>query len=178
MRLYLLIAFVLLVNPIMAQTVVFDYDNAGNRIKRYQSTAPNLSPSILIAPAIIEGPTNINVFVNVYEFNDVPTSGLIQIYILKDPLYTLSFNPNATVLAGENVSNASWTLNNSDPLYYILTTSQIIPASGSLSAGMSGIFNPGASRGQTVVSVLVYPESGGEIDDSDNADDDTILYRP
>jgi hypothetical protein len=177
-KIYPLLLFVLFSGTISAQGIVFEYDNAGNRTKRYQNAAPNLSPSILVSPTMLAGPTNISMVVNVYEFNDVPTSGSIQVYILKDPLYVMSFNSTATAVAGETVSNASWTLNNTNPLYYILTTSQVIPASGSLAFGLTGIFNSGATKGQTVVSVFLYPESGGELDDSDNADDETIVYKP
>lgn len=140
---------------------------------------PDLSPSIAFLPATIVGTTNVSVVLNVYEFNNLATSGLITVKILKDPLYVLAFNPVATVVAGQPVNNSSWTFDPvSDPTYYVLTTSQVIPASGSLGAGFTTTFVPGATKGSTVISTFIQAGSGGEIDDTNNADDDTLIYKP
>ncbi|MCE7044636.1 Ig-like domain-containing protein [Dyadobacter sp. CY312] len=139
---------------------------------------PDLSPSISFLPATIIGSTKLGIILNVYEFNDVPTSGLITVYILKDPTYILSFNPADVNVKGQVVNNSKWIFDNSNPLYYILTTNEVIPASGGLAAGFTTTFNPGATKGSTVISTFIDSGSGGEVDDSNNADDDTLVYKP
>lgn len=143
------------------------------------SAGPDLSPTIAFIPSTIVGTTNMGIVLNVYEFNDIATSGLITVYVLKDPLYTLAFNPASTVTAGQAVNNSVWTIDViTNPLYYIMTTNTVIPASGGLAAGFTTIFVPGASRGTTVITTFVSSGSGGEIDYTNNADDDTMVYKP
>jgi hypothetical protein len=143
------------------------------------AAGPDLSPSIAFLPATIVGTTNVSIVLNVYEFNNLATSGLVTVRILKDPLYALVFNSIATVVAGQPVNNSTWIFDPvSDPTYYVLTTSQVIPASGSLGAGFTTTFTPGASKGSTVISTFIQAGSGGEIDDTNNADDDTLIYKP
>ena len=140
--------------------------------------APDLSPSIAFLPATIVGTQSVSIVLDVFEFNDIATSGLVTVYILKDPLYTLAFNPSATSTAGKPVDNSKWILNTSDPLYYILTTNEVIAASGRLSAGFTTVFTPGATKGATVITTFIASGSGGEVDDTNNADDDTLIYKP
>lgn len=140
---------------------------------------PDLSPSISFIPATITGPAEVGVVLKVYEFNDVATNGLITVYIPKDPLFTLSFSSAAGTVGGQAVQNSNWTFDAAgNPSYYILTTNAVIPASGLLSAGFTAAVTPGAVSGQTTISAIILSESGGEKDDTNNVDDDTLDYKP
>ena len=139
---------------------------------------PNLSPVITFVPNNITNPTNIGVVTTIYEFNSVSTSGLITVLVKKDPKYVLAFNPISTNVFGRTVSNASWTFDAiSNPTFYVLTTSDVVPADGELSVGFTTTFNTNNTVGSTPILAYILAESGGEVDDTDNADNDVLTYQ-
>ena len=139
---------------------------------------PNLSPVISFLPNNITNSTSIGVILDVYEFNSVSTSGLISVYIKKDPKYILNFAPSATTVSGRAVSNSSWTFDaTSNSNFYILTTNSVIAADGLLSVGFTTTFNPNSTKGSTPIVATILLGSGGEIDDTDNVDNDILTYN-
>lgn len=139
---------------------------------------PDLSPSISFRPATIQGTTEIGAILTVYEFNGLATSGTINVYITKDPTYQLAFNSAATSVKGQTVQNVKWTFDATHPAYYLLTTNDVIGAGQSLAVGLTSTFAPGSTRGRTVISAIIADNAGNEVDNTNNADDDTLDYRP
>lgn len=141
--------------------------------------APNLAPTISFLPSSIIGTQNVNVIVNVSEFNDVATGGTISVYIPKTNTYTLTYNPTATTLSGQAVQNSAWTFNStSSSSFYILTTNTVIPASGNSRLGFTTTYNPNNQTGFTQISAIIGENSGGEAssDSGDNTDNDNLNF--
>ena len=140
---------------------------------------PNLSPTIAALPSTIIGTQAVGVVVSVFEFNNNPTSGAVSVYIPKDSKYTLNFNPTATTVSGTVVQNSLWTFDaTSNSSFYILTTNSIIAAGGFSKFGLTTNYNPNNQKGSTVISVLIFDESGGELldDNIDNDNQTTLIY--
>ena len=140
---------------------------------------PDLTPVLYARPLVLSGNAAFGLVVEVIELNGVPTSGPITVYITKDPLVSLSFDPTATSLAGHSgaVQNAQWSFNGSaDPSYYILTSSAVIGEQATLTFGLSGLLNAGGTQGQLSISTIVVGGSGGEVKINNNSDADKIDY--
>jgi Zn-dependent metalloprotease len=140
---------------------------------------PNLSPTVSVLPSSLVGVKPISVVVSVFEFNDNPTNSPTTVYIPKDSKYTLSFNPTATTVSGTSVQNSLWSFDGaSNAGFYILTSTSVIPASGSLKVGLTSSFNPNSQKGSTLVKVILLDNSGGEAMDSngDNQNQTVLIY--
>ncbi|MBD2752517.1 hypothetical protein [Spirosoma validum] len=70
----------------------------------------------------------------------------------------------------------AWNLENSNPNYYILTTSQRVEAGDRLSFGLTGTLSPVASSGVVTVSSTVLPTAVVEDRLTNNIDADKIEY--
>ena len=140
---------------------------------------PDLTPIIFARPILIKGPTTVNVVVNVIELNGIATTGGITLYITKDPMLSLTFDPNAVSLPGHtgSVQNNQWAFDGtSNPNYYVLTTQATIDGQSALSVGLSGQFTPGVTQGQTSVNAVLVGGSGGEANVTNNSDADKLEY--
>lgn len=140
---------------------------------------PNLAPTIAFLPSNIVGTQNVNLVVNVYEFNDVATTGPIMVFIPKTSTYILTYNPAATTLSGQTLQNSAWTFDgSSNPGFYIMNRNAVLPASGGTAFGFSTTYNPNSQVGATQISAIIAENSGGEssADSGDNTDDDILNY--
>lgn len=140
--------------------------------------SPNLTPIIEYLPSITHGTQTIGIVTTVANVSSVSTNGLITVYVARDPKYTINFNQTATTVGGKTVNNSVWTLNTSNPGFYIFTTSSVI-AGGSYSRfGFDVTFNPNNSNGTTTITATIQPNSGGELstDANDNTDSDVLVY--
>ena len=139
---------------------------------------PNLTPIIEYLPSITHGIQRIGIVTTVAEIKGVSTSGLIEVYVARDPKYSIIWDPSATVVGGKTVNNSVWTLDTSNPGFYIFRTTSVI-AGGSYSRfGFDVVFNPNASNGSTTITTTIQPNSGGEstADANDNTDSDVLRY--
>jgi glucose/arabinose dehydrogenase len=66
-------------------------------------TGPDLTTILHAQPSTVNGTTPVSLVVDVFELNSAPTSGSITVYITKDPLLTLTFDPALTTLGGKTV---------------------------------------------------------------------------
>lgn len=137
---------------------------------------PDLTPLIYARPSTVYNTTGITVVVDVLELLSVPTSGTIVVKVTKDTKVSLTFPPTAELIENRPVKNSVWTLNNSDPNYYVLTTSQVVAAGDVLSFGFTGVLTPGATSGTLTISTVIVGGSGGEIRLNNNVDADKIDY--
>ncbi len=141
-------------------------------------TVPDLTPVLLARPTPVYGTTNITVVADIYELNNVPTSGTIIIKIPKDPRFTLSMNSGATTVNGQLVQNSAWTFTGPSGGFYTLTTTNVINGSvgtGKLSFGLDGVFTPGSSSGIAPVSIII-DSGGGETRVDNNNDAERFDY--
>lgn len=132
-----------------------------------------------VRPSTVYGTTAITAVVNVYELLNAATSGPITIKIPKDPQYTLSLNPAATLVNGLLVQNSVWTFSGPSGGFYTLTTNQVIAGNvgtGALAFGLEGTLTPGASGGTLTFSSIIVGGSGGETRIDNNNDADTVDY--
>jgi hypothetical protein len=138
---------------------------------------PDLKPVITVQPSTIHGTTNLTVTVDVQEVNKVPTSGLVTVYVVKNRLITLTYDSAATTINGKTVQNALWTMDgSSNPSYYVLTTTAVVPPGAVLSFGFNGVFTPGATKGQISITSIITAQSGGETNSGNNLDAENINF--
>lgn len=136
----------------------------------------DLVPIMYTLPGTQYGTTNFSVVVDVFDLVTTPSSGTAVVYLTKDPLVDLSFNPASVFVGGKLVQNSSWTFSNSNPNFYILTTSAVIPGEDKLSFGLTGVLTPGNSQGALSISSTIVGGSGGEVKIDNNSDADKIDY--
>ncbi|MBD2751929.1 choice-of-anchor Q domain-containing protein [Spirosoma validum] len=137
---------------------------------------PDLTAILYVRPSTVNGSQLTTLVVDVVELNLVTTSGSFSVRVSKDSKASLSFDPGLTQVDGRSVQNGIWSLDNSNPNYYILTTSQPILAGNKLSFGLTGSLNPGASSGIITVSATVLPSTVVEFRLNNNIDTDKIEY--
>ena len=138
--------------------------------------APDLIPILYVQPTTVYGTANISVVVKVSELNNVATTGAVVITFAKDPLLTLSFDPNQTLIGGQPVQNSGWVFDSSDPNVYTLTNSQPNAANNSRSVGLTGQLLPGNTKGNLGVSMIVQGAGIGELRVNNNSDAEKIDY--
>ena len=139
----------------------------------------DLTPILYTNPNTVYGTSNVAVVVKVAELNGVATTGLVSLYIAKDPMLPLNFDPNATSISGYSgpVQNDQWNFNGeSNSTYYILTSKIPIEGQQSLSVGLTGLLNPEGTKGQLTISVMVLQGSEDEANIGNNSDADKIDY--
>jgi hypothetical protein len=138
---------------------------------------PDLTPVITIYPSITHGIQNVEAIVDLYEINNLPTNGLITVYLSKDTRYNINFDTTATMIAGRAVNNSSWTIDVvSNPFFYIFTTNTLMPGFSVLNFGYNFTFNPVNSEGSTTINTIIFPGSGDEDNFNNNSDDTTFDY--
>ncbi|MBD2753876.1 PQQ-dependent sugar dehydrogenase [Spirosoma validum] len=140
------------------------------------SAKPDLVSLIYARPSTVNGTSDITLVIDVVELTAQATTGLITVKISKDAKINLSFAPEATFVGNRSVQNSLWAFNNTDPSYYILTTSQSITAGDRLSFGFNGVLNPKATVGLVAISAVIVAGSGGEVNVNNNTDADRIEY--
>lgn len=139
-------------------------------------TGPDLTLLLYARPTLVYGPSPLTVVVDVVEINSVPTSGSFTVRLTKDQMLKLSFDASLNSMNGRAVQNNAWRFSDSDPNYYVLTTSQPIAAGGKLSLGLSGSLLPGASTGMLTVTATVLPDTLVEGRMNNNTDADKVEY--
>ncbi|GAB4016855.1 hypothetical protein [Spirosoma koreense] len=143
----------------------------------FASLGPDLTPVIFARPSTVNGTKPITVVVDVFELLGVSTVGTVTLRVSKDPKTALTFNPTATSVGGRPVNNSAWTFDGvSNANFYILKTTQVIPAGGQLTFGLDGTLTPGATSGTLTISTVIIGGSGGESRSDNNADADKIDF--
>ncbi|MBD2751390.1 beta strand repeat-containing protein [Spirosoma validum] len=140
------------------------------------AASPDLALLTYVRPSLAYGTTPVTVVVDVVELKSVPTNGLITVKINRDAKYNLTLPATATSVGSRPVQNSLWQLNDSDPNYYVLTTTSVVPAGDRLSFGLTGSMTPNATSGSLSISSVVVSGSGGETNFLNNIDADRIDY--
>lgn len=158
--------------------------SSSNPIYSQQSGSSNpfhydLVPILYTSPNTVYGTSNVAVVVKVAEINGIASTGFVSLYIAKDPMLPLSFNPNVTSIIGYpgSVENNQWDFDGeSNSAYYILTSKVPIEGQQILSVGLTGQLNPGGTKGQLTISAMVLQGSEDEANTANNSDADKIDY--
>ncbi len=138
---------------------------------------PDLTPIITVTPSTMYSTSNFVNRMDIWNLGNVPTSGLITVYLTKSALINYTFNPTLTTASGMSVQNSAWTLDaETNSSYYIFTTNTVIPAQSRLSFGLNGILTPASTQGQLNNTVIINPGSGTENNFTNNTDADVIYY--
>lgn len=140
--------------------------------------SPNLMPtSSLSSPFVTAAstPTTVDLIWTISNIAATNSSGLITVRIAKSTQITFTWDGGAATIGGSAVDNSSWTFDNTDALYYIWTTSDVIAGSSDLKFGYVGNV-PVSVGGEVYPSDLeIVCGSGGEFDCSDNTNTANIL---
>ncbi|MBD2754866.1 sialate O-acetylesterase [Spirosoma validum] len=144
----------------------------------FQITTADLVPTIYARPTTVYGLTTMTVVVDVLSLKDVATTGPITVKLTRGASIALGFTSTDTNVGGRPVQNSQWTLDNTDPSYYVLQTTQTIAPGDKLSFGLTGNINPGSTSGALTLSSVIVGGSGGEVRVDNNADADKINSFP
>lgn len=162
----------------------YTIDNAGvlsavPGLANMRFIVPDLTPNISASPNIMTGTTQFYLTVKVTELYNVSTSGLITVFIPKDPRLTFTYNSTLTSLGFTTLNNSVWSYNGSNAIYHIFTTNAVIggsPASSTSTFGMLATFTPGNTVGQYTLTSTILSGSGGEVKTTNNNDAESIDY--
>ncbi|SFD45655.1 hypothetical protein [Spirosoma endophyticum] len=137
---------------------------------------PDLTPLLLTSPSTVYGTSTLNLVVDVVELNSRSSNGLIQVYLAKDTLFSLSFDPATTLVVGRQVQNTVWQFDaTSNESFYILST-RGLGAGAKVSVRLSGQLRPGNTKGRLSISALVMGSAIGELQLTNNSDADLVEY--
>ena len=142
---------------------------------------PDYTPRISIVPGTINGPSVVNVLIDVVELNG--KSSCDPVYVLIPAFgerYTFTYVPSLTSIGIFPVSNSHWQymgLFNGAFHVWLYVGSPTFPASGISKFGFTGIYNNQGTSGETRFTVEVVQGSGGEINYLNNSDGKTLFYR-
>lgn len=162
----------------------YTIDNAGvlsavPGLANMRFIVPDLTPNISATPNIMTGTTQFYLTVKVTELYNVSTSGLITVFIPRDPRLTFTYNNTLNALGFTTLNNSVWSYDSSNPIYHIFTTNAVIggsPATSTSTFGMLATFTPGNTMGQYTLTSTILSGSGGEVKTSNNNDAESIDY--
>ena len=145
---------------------------------------PDFSPTIFTGNTTIIGDTgniDFRVFVAEYANENSKGSSPVELRIIKNDDFIISFNPTLNVLNGIPVNNTDWLYDDSNPSLHRFTyigNGGIFKASTASNIGINAIYNPPASTNGTFpIKVTVKYFSGGEINNNNNDDLDYIEFN-
>ncbi|MFN7116869.1 MAG: Ig-like domain-containing protein [Saprospiraceae bacterium] len=137
---------------------------------------PDLTPIINAVPSSFTGIGNLNITVRVRELLGRATTGLITVRIPKDNRLTFTYNPALTTVGFNQVNNAVWSYDGSNPLFHLFTTNVTISASGASSFGFIASYDPQGSSGVSTITATIAAGSGAEINTGNNIDATSMTY--
>ncbi|GEM_PF-2505541 len=138
-------------------------------------SGPDLTPSSSITNGTftISAGTSRNYIANIGEIAGKSTTNATQpvyVRISKSANFEYSFNPSATTLSGTTVHNSDWNLisNTATGMVFQLKSTVEIPAYGVSKIGIIMQVRPTATMGTVNVQTLIFDESGGEANNTNN----------
>ena len=160
-------ALLMIYGTAQSQSISFDYDNAGNRIKRYNITTPDLRPYLIMSNLTFSNTEITRPFTlrirNVRQ--GTIASDLISVRIYKPA-------PNATIsLTG--VAANDWSVGNTST-YYLLTSNVDITSTTGYDITANLILPTSVSTGTFNFRSFIPDLSGGEAL-KDNQNNDVII---
>lgn len=171
-KLLFVFPFILLSGISFSQAISFNYDLAGNRVKR--KSACDLTVTMDIDGLLFSPNAKRDFVVNLYEVNSVETTGPITLRISKAPIFTITYplvSGTSNVFGGSPHNNSDWAF--SENANFITMTSKagfILPSAGHSVIGFTIARNAGTLAGveQNLTSVVVAG-SGDEANSANNS---------
>ncbi|MCD2423199.1 Ig-like domain-containing protein [Niabella pedocola] len=168
------------------------HDNKGNSANGtlYVYTAGgavDIGMSLMALPAQVVGAKTVNIKAAVFTGTSATNGTEVSVRIAKSPNFTIDpYNPSLTVInTNQAVQNADWTYVGEDQqgLNYIFklggtNNKTSIAASSVSSFGFTVSFNGGNNSGSDNVLATIVFGSGGDNNELNNADTETIKYTP
>ncbi|MCF2445022.1 hypothetical protein L0657_13730 [Dyadobacter sp. CY345] len=146
------------------------------------SLGPDVSPRISVVPGIVHGTQQLEVMLSVVEVgNAIATNGQITIRVAKNPvLSNFTWTPSqATAPANGDatVQNSIFTASDTDPAYYIFTTTASIPRGTQRRLVFYVTLNPNSTDGSFPMTTSIPAgQGGGEVNVLNNQDADLIEF--
>ncbi len=136
---------------------------------------PDLSLSLFIENTIIEGTTNSNLFISLYETTGNITNGTITVIFPRDNNFTFNYDNSLSTLSSTAINNADWTYDGSNTSFHIWVSDIPITGMGASIIGLEGIFSV-VSNSVITYSATVIAGSGGEGGNfMNNLDTETVI---
>ncbi|GAA4446740.1 hypothetical protein GCM10023091_40410 [Ravibacter arvi] len=143
------------------------------------AVVPDLTPFVTFDPNVISGTRGFTARIRVLNLNSTsggPTTGAkITVRVPKNAKWTVVWDGAATSNALGTLHNAIWTYSASG-IYHTWTATAVIPKGGSRYIGFTGTFTPGKTMGTSPVTVQIDYPSGGETNDANNTDIESVEY--
>jgi len=136
----------------------------------------DLSPEIILSDNSINGISAIDVSISISELAGCDTSGEIVLYMNKDARININWDPALLNSNGLTLSNTEWNFDNSNPNYYIWTSSNLINANSTQNIGFVTNLNEAALDGQTKLTVNLLQNSGGDTEILNNVHSVSINF--
>ncbi|TKT93563.1 Ig-like domain-containing protein [Dyadobacter frigoris] len=141
---------------------------------------PDLVTILTASPLSTTGETSVSVVADIYnvpQVSAITNGSVITVYVAKNQLINLTFSATAISVGGKAVQNSVWTFDgSSNSSFYILKTSAVIGDSDLRSFGLQGTITPGSSSGVLNITSFIDSGSGGEINDLNNSDSESIVF--
>jgi len=146
----------------------------------YHLAVPDLTIGLSVLPGVVNGTSAGAAEVVIQELTGNPTHGsTMTIKIIKSPKFAVTWDPSATGLGPFNGwSNVSWVYDSTDTNFHIWTSNLIIGGLSSLKFGMNLTFDSLGETGNSPIHGFIEFGSGGEVDNQNNYDKETISYFP
>jgi len=135
-----------------------------------------LTPEIILSNNTTNGVSSIQVSISILEISGSDTSGEIVLYMNKDNKLSLNWDPGLINSNGLVLSNANWSFDNSNPNYYLWTSSVTLAGNSLQSIGFTINLNPDNLDGQTELTVNLLKDSGGDTESLNNSDSAVINF--
>ncbi len=127
---------------------------------------------------IVDGQGNIIFYFTVEELlKNSGSIGPMTLRMKRSEFLTFTYEPNATQIGNQVVTNSDWVFDDTNPVYWIWTTDQVIEA-GSFSTAFAfqSKFDSQGTSGKQEFEVQIPEGAGGDSDISNNKDFETIEY--
>ncbi len=134
-----------------------------------EAGVPDLVPNIIINPSIFSSNQSFNITIRVLEFENAASEGTTSVLISQSSTWTLNINQNDVI--------NGWTYIGQQGPFHRFDYTQIIPGFGIVEFQVPATFN-GSGSGKYIFTTTLAPGSGGEINTSNNTDQETSTYNP
>jgi hypothetical protein len=124
------------------------YSIATEVVVTINACPPDVTPTLIVRPNIMNGPTTFELIVRVTELNGIETAGPVTVNVPKDPRWLLTdgFVQSLTNLGGTVLNNSNWSYSD-DAVNHIFTMTSPVAASGSSTFGFRVTFRSRKRQG-------------------------------
>jgi predicted outer membrane repeat protein len=130
---------------------------------------PDLTPTVVVLPSITYGDQSVTIRLQAAEVGGLQTLGLITMHLRESPNWTIGLNPGETT--------GIWTYVGVVGVNHRFTTTSSIAANTFSRINVPATFKPGGNSGKFVFTTTILSSSGGEVNYTNNSDQETITFN-